>query len=679
MFLAALAVVLAAGRAWAINEGQEDLDRATEAKLNANRLADLDEVVRLLQSALQKGLDEDNSRFAKSLLASSLAQRGTVRGALVFGSSPADPKLAELRKAALDDLEQAVQLDPKQPQALLLIAQLQRMPGGDVRRADEALEQCIKLSTDDPEVRKNALLLRAAVEQAPDKKLADLDEVVRLAPRHAPTIRTRGTLRADLGKFDEALVDLDKALELDPKHGPTYEVKAIVLTRLKRYDEALAALDQARQLSPNSPFPLMQQAQIHALQANLEAALRELDQAHQLDPKNVDVLRLRANIEPEPEKKAADLDEAVRLAPENTLVLRTRGLLLADQGKLDEALVDLDKAISLQPKEPANFQAKVLVLSKFKKFDDALTALERIRQITSDPLPVLLQRARLQIEKRDFQAALADLQQAHQLAPKNADVLYLRAVVHQELGQKDQALADANEVVRLAPASSVAIRFHADLLAGAGRLEEAIAELEKLRQADPKDTLALLQLASLYNARQKFAQAVQGFSAVLAEEPTQWLALRGRADALLNLGKQVEAIADYNQAIKLRPKDPGILNNLAWVLATSPDEKLRDGTRALTLATEASEVTEYKLPHILSTLAAACAETGDFPTAIKWSSKAVELGSDDQKENLKKELESYHAGKPWRELLSEGKPQPIDNQPKAATKPEEKREQPAEP
>ena len=92
-----------------------------------------------------------------------------------------------------------------------------------------------------------------------------------------------------------------------------------------------------------------------------------------------------------------------------------------------------------------------------------------------------------------------------------------------------------------------------------------------------------------------------------------------------------------------------MLNNLAWVLATSPEDKLRNGKRAIELAKQACEVTEYKQAHILSTLAAGYAETGDFETAITWSKKAVESGGDELKGQLTKELESYEDKKPWRE------------------------------
>ncbi len=88
------------------------------------------------------------------------------------------------------------------------------------------------------------------------------------------------------------------------------------------------------------------------------------------------------------------------------------------------------------------------------------------------------------------------------------------------------------------------------------------------------------------------------------------------------------------------------------VLSTSPKDSVRNGKRSLELALKACELTEYKAAHILSTLASAYAETGDFEKARQWSGKAVELGTaedNEQLDQLKKELESYKENKPWRE------------------------------
>jgi tetratricopeptide (TPR) repeat protein len=135
------------------------------------------------------------------------------------------------------------------------------------------------------------------------------------------------------------------------------------------------------------------------------------------------------------------------------------------------------------------------------------------------------------------------------------------------------------------------------------------------------------------------------------DKETRVDALRARADALLSVGRHADAVKDYEEALKIDAEDTGVLNNYAWVLATSPDEAVRNADKSIELGLKACELTKYEKPHILSTLAAGYAEKGDFETAKKWSAKAVELGAKDDEidSQLKKELESYEARKPWRE------------------------------
>ena len=160
-------------------------------------------------------------------------------------------------------------------------------------------------------------------------------------------------------------------------------------------------------------------------------------------------------------------------------------------------------------------------------------------------------------------------------------------------------------------------------------------------------------------------KAIDVLTGLLQAEPENVSALRSRGDALLSVGDHDKAIADYEAAIKTvsdveidesdafkKQEAAGIYNNLSWVLATSPNDSVRNGKRSLELGLKAAELSEYKAAHILSTLAAAYAETGNFKKAIEWSQKAVELGDQEnheQLEQLEKELESYKEGKAWRE------------------------------
>ena len=92
------------------------------------------------------------------------------------------------------------------------------------------------------------------------------------------------------------------------------------------------------------------------------------------------------------------------------------------------------------------------------------------------------------------------------------------------------------------------------------------------------------------------------------------------------------------------------MNNYSWFLSTIPQDSYRDGKKALELALKAAQATDYKESFILSTLAAAYAEIGDFENALKFAQKALELVKDEkQKEELKNELESYKQNKPIRE------------------------------
>ena len=60
----------------------------------------------------------------------------------------------------------------------------------------------------------------------------------------------------------------------------------------------------------------------------------------------------------------------------------------------------------------------------------------------------------------------------------------------------------------------------------------------------------------------------------------------------------------------------------AWILATTPDSSFRDGARGIELARKASRLAGGRDPRILDALAAALAETGDFPLAVETAEQA---------------------------------------------------------
>lgn len=428
---------------------------------------------------------------------------------------------------------------------------------------------------------------------------------------------------------------------------------------------ALEDLEKGLAVDPGQPEAWLAVAKLQALPGGdqkkaAEAASRVIEMAGDNPQLLAEAYMLRGDLTQDNDQALADLTKAIELRPDDPVALRLRGQAYLKANQAEKALADFEAALEKDPDSVPTLEAKIDALLELERFEDAEKVCDQIEKLSPNSAEALFHRARVAAVKKEFEKALEILNRAAKLDPKNPAVLMIRAAVLQELKKTDEALQDVNEALKLRPGNPALLRLRAAILAGSGKFSEAIADLEEVRKTQSaEDEITLtLQLGLLYSAQKFYGKAVEQFTKVLEMDPKNVAALRGRGDALLSMGRQAEAIKDYEKALEIDPNDSGILNNLAWVLATSPDDKLRDGKRALELAKKACELTQYKEAHILSTLAAAYAELGDLKTAIEWSQKAVELGEGEEKEALQKELETYKSGKPMRELLQEP-PEPI--------------------
>ncbi len=111
------------------------------------------------------------------------------------------------------------------------------------------------------------------------------------------------------------------------------------------------------------------------------------------------------------------------------------------------------------------------------------------------------------------------------------------------------------------------------------------------------------------------------------------------------------AIVVLQQAIQLNPADGWHYRLLAWIKATSPDASVRNGAEAITAATQACELTKWQDWCMIDTLAAACAETGDFKRAIELQQQALRTGKPNPTEQtaMRERLALYQQAKPFRE------------------------------
>lgn len=424
-----------------------------------------------------------------------------------------------------------------------------------------------------------------------------------------------GFLAATSGaRADDIADDYKIACEAARREGYAGAVKILdaIIARHPELAEASQARGLASRLQPPSPL-----AAVYLVRAEIRLAQGEW------------------------ERSLADCAQAVRLRTDNPNLLRIRGYAALGRRDLDLAIADLTKAI-----------------------DQHL-----------DELFCTMGRAVAGILARQYDAALADLDHVWE-ATKDPMVVQFRGAVRMCLRDHDRALADWTEAIRLDPRNPEGWINRSGALVLVKRDAEALADAETALRLDPKRALAWMNRGSVAIRQGRHDRAIADFDEAIRLDPTSaGLALHCRAAARWRLKDAAGALADLDRVAEM-DRTPRTDLMRAAILATTMDDSVRDGARALILATRAVEETSRQSPLPLQALAAAQAELGRYAAAIESAEAALRLPPSDPIEwrittlggqkmslvfyfpsndpaetrrNLDQDLACYRAGKPNRQ------------------------------
>ena len=164
---------------------------------------------------------------------------------------------------------------------------------------------------------------------------------------------------------------------------------------------------------------------------------------------------------------------------------------------------------------------------------------------------------------------------------------------------------------------------------------------------------AYVNLGNIALKRERPDEAVAFYESALQIEPRLPKIHTNFGNALRLKGDFRRAIQEYERAIALDPQSVSAHNNLAWILATCADANLRDGAKAVALASRADKLAHGQNAIVLHTLAAAYAQAGDFPAAVATAQSALSLATARRDTVLeaasRREIELYQAGSTYRE------------------------------
>lgn len=325
----------------------------------------------------------------------------------------------------------------------------------------------------------------------------------------------------------------------------------------------------------------------------------------------------------------------------------------------------LDRALGFDPLEPlrAQYQRQLgRVLVEQARYGEAEAALRRSVELGDADAAIAL--ADLLRRRGEHEAALEQLRTAVAARPSDAFAARSLAVVLAESAQGlraeeerrarlEEARAAFERALVLDPRDVESLLGLGNVLLGLDDLEGALARYREALELVDCYASAWFNLGLAQERRGAREEALAAWREALRCDPRMnaaRFALEGEARARRDWG---EAARLLREGVAGAPDDLALANRLAWLLATAPDERVRDGAQALRLAQRVVEQTGGSDPFALDVLAAAQAETGELEAARASAERALGLlrrlhGSQAALAELEAHLAAYREGRPWR-------------------------------
>jgi tetratricopeptide (TPR) repeat protein len=319
---------------------------------------------------------------------------------------------------------------------------------------------------------------------------------------------------------------------------------------------------------------------------------------------------------------------------------------------VDQAEAFFSSQIQTNPKSAFAFLMRGVVRLECEDLDHAMTDLDQSLKLDPSFAPALIARAYLWLWKGRLDQAVADATRAIELNPRNAYAFVERGVFYCDMKEFDKAVHDFDAAVERGFKGAVVEIGRGMIELHRGDLKKAQAEFTQALRIDPKHPDAYAGKASIFMMQGDTKRAMIVLDLAVELDPQSADSHGNRAIVLLSMGQYDKALDDVDDVLKIAPSSVRALRERAWILATCPLDKIRNGDEAVKSASKACELSGWNEPHVLMTLAAACSEVRDFAGAVKWQQKAIELLPDksQEKREYRRVLERYQAKKPYRRL-----------------------------
>ena len=482
-----------------------------------------------------------------------------------------------------------------------------------------------------------------------------------LALRLIDTLAEQGVVRLAESWSPEAIEAVTRRVEgkLDQRtHGAA-------LRNLAKVFDWAGKLEEAERLARKAAELVGEDAATHHLlgrnaegRGQWEEAIRHYRRALDLDPAHAEArssLGMALAVEGQNGEAIRHFREALRIRPDHPGTLSNLGAALMSQGKAEEAIRHYRQALRLDPRYAEAHNNLGLALAAIGRRNEAMGHYQRSVEINPGYTEGRSNLGAALIKEGSFDEAIRHLKKAVLVDPDYAKAHSNLGIALSSQGRVDEAIHHYREAFRVEPDSAEAHYNLGIALMSKGEPGTAIRHYREAVRLHPEYAEAHGNLGTALLSTGRAAQALRHLRRAVDIEADSGPARYNLGVALAMMGRSEEALAHLREATRLQPDWPAPLHRTAWILATDRTADVRDGPAALRLARQAVELSGYRDPAALDALAAACAEVGDFTSAVKFAERGLRLyaagGAAQKAASLRARLAGYRQERPYRQGL----------------------------
>ena len=499
---------------------------------------------------------------------------------------------------------------------MLFLAGQVYLQSGEFKKAEEFLKKANAIDPGNSGTR-TALALTRLRGGDGESAFADLEQI---SASDMGTVADWALIssRIATGNLDRALKGVDALDKKQPNSAVVADLRGVVLMRKNDAAGARQSFETALRINPAFLVSATRLAALDLADKKPDAAVKRLESVIAADPGNpaplLALARLKSELGAKPEDVLALINKAVAAGavdPAPRLALVEHYLQIKD---FKNASAAGTQAVSAIPDNTDLLGALGTAQVAAGETNQAIKTYSKIAELRPDSIDSYLLISSIHVRTSNLEAAAQSLQRGL-LISKDSLVLKQSLVnVDVARGKFGEALVLAREIQRQRPKGRVGFDLEGDVHLARGKLVEAAGAYRAGLKLE-SSTETAIKLLNVLSAADMQGEAAKFETDWLKDNPKDAAFRRFLAEAAIGNRQFARAQDLLRQVLALRPDNPAILNNLAYVTA----ELRQPG--ALAFAEKAHKLAPNQAA-IMDTLGVLLADSGELPRALELLARA---------------------------------------------------------